>query len=185
LKFPRNETYLHQVLGTGIAETGNATALLAALLEQLEGTLLGDVAELAELQDGLLASGLLAAGYNATTLGLDQILLVETTGSVLGSAVENLGLGADSLLRATHHSGIVLTGRRAVLAGSTTSIGHFFLMETQKKIYRAAVPKSSSITSSSATVSNTCAAISGGAFFSIVYKVFFRVRCRCRIRCLL
>lgn len=41
--------FLHQVLGTGIAETGNAAALLAALLEQLEGTLLSDVAELAEL----------------------------------------------------------------------------------------------------------------------------------------
>lgn len=114
--------FLHQVLGTGIAETGNAATLLAALLEQLEGALLGHVAELAELQDGLLASGLLAAAYNATALGLDQILLVETTGSVLGSSVENLGLGADSLLRAT----FLLAGVGTILAGSTTSICHLF-----------------------------------------------------------
>lgn len=134
MKFPRNETYLHQVFEAArITEARDAAALLAALLKQLERTLLGYIAELTELEDGLLASGLLAAGDDTTALGLDKIFLVETTGSVLGSAVEDLSLGPDSLLRAAHHSGIVLARVAAVLAGSTTSICHFFLIETQKK----------------------------------------------------
>ena len=99
---------------------GHATTPLASLLEQLEGSLLGYVAHCAQLLDGLLASGLLATADDTTTLGLDQVLLVETTGSVLSGAVEDLGLGADSLDLAAHHSSVVLAS--AICAtGSTTS----------------------------------------------------------------
>ena len=109
------------------ANTGGTAAALGALLEQLEGALLGYIAELAQAQDGLLASGLLAAADDASALGLDQILLLQATGSVLGGAVEDLGLGADGLdFGATLHGGIVLTSA-AVLAVGATSRSHSFL----------------------------------------------------------
>ena len=109
------------------AYTGGAAAALGALLEQLEGALLGYVAELAQAQDGLLASGLLAAADDASALGLDQILLLQATGSVLGSAVEHLGLGTQGLdLGATHHVGVVLASA-TVLAAGATSRSHSFL----------------------------------------------------------
>lgn len=110
------------------AHTGGTAAALGALLEQLEGALLGYVAELAQAQDGLLASGLLAAADDASALGLDQILLLQATGSVLGGAVEDLGLGTQGLdLGATlHRHGVVLTSA-AVLAVGATSRSHSFL----------------------------------------------------------
>lgn len=109
------------------AHTGGTAAALGALLEQLEGALLGYVAELAQAQDGLLASGLLAAADDASALGLDQILLLQATGSVLGGAVEDLGLGAQGLdLGATLHGGVVLTSA-AVFAAGATSRSHSFL----------------------------------------------------------
>lgn len=90
------------------------------LLEELEGTLLSDVAHLAELLDCLLASGVLAAADDATTLGLHQILPSEATGSMLGGAVENSRLGA--------YSGDLGTAiLLAVLARNVaTSICHLF-----------------------------------------------------------
>ncbi len=107
--------------------TGGAAAALGALLEELEGTLLGYIAQTAQAQDGLLASGLLAAADDASALGLDQVLLLQPTGSVLGGAVEYLGLGAQGLdLGATHHVGVVLASA-TVLAAGATSRSHSFL----------------------------------------------------------
>lgn len=109
------------------AYTGSTAAALGALLEQLEGALLGYVAELAQAQDGLLASGLLAAAHDAPALGLYQVLLLQPTGSVLGGAVVHLSLGAQGLdLGATHHVGVVLASA-AVLAVGATSRSHSFL----------------------------------------------------------
>lgn len=109
------------------ANTGGTAAALGALLEELEGALLGYVAQTAQAQDGLLASGLLAAADNASALGLDQVLLLQATGSVLGGAVEDLGLGAQGLdLGATLHGGVVLTSA-AVFAAGATSRSHSFL----------------------------------------------------------
>jgi hypothetical protein len=69
---------------------GSATVLV----EQTEGTLLGLVALAGQVLQGLLACSHLLAAYNTTVLVLDQILLGQATGGVLGSSVENLGLGA-------------------------------------------------------------------------------------------
>ncbi len=91
------------------------------LLEELEGALLGHVAELAQLLDCLLASGVLLAADDATTLGLHQILLGEATGSVLGGAVEDGCLGA--------HGGHLCTSLLLAfsLTGNVaTSICHLF-----------------------------------------------------------
>lgn len=110
---------LHHVL-----ETTSTTATLALLGKEAELALLGHVAECAQLADSLLARRLLATAYNATTLGLDQVLLVEATGSVLGSAVPHLSLGAYGLDVATA-SHVVATGVATVLARVTTSISHF------------------------------------------------------------
>ena len=96
----------------------NTTTLLAALLEQLEGTLLSDIAHSTQLLDGLLASSLLAAADDTTTLGLDQVLLVETTGSVLGTPVVNFGFRTDSLHLTTHLR--IILASAVCTAGSTT-----------------------------------------------------------------
>lgn len=103
-----------------ITERLREATLLRLLGEQGKLALLGDVASLAEALDGLLASRLLAATDDATTLGLYQVLLHQATGSVLGCAVEYLGLGADSghLGTTSHH--IVLTVSLAALASSCT-----------------------------------------------------------------
>ena len=96
------------------------------LLEELEGTLLGDVAELTQLLDCLLARRVLAAADDATTLGLHQILLGEATGSVLGGAVENGRLGAHGGDLCTS---LLLALGLAILAGNvTTSICHLFYL---------------------------------------------------------
>lgn len=109
------------------AYTGGAAAALGALLEQLEGALLGHIAQTAQAQDGLLASGLLAAAYDASALGLDQVLLLQPTGGVLGGAVVHLSFGAQGLdLGATHHVGVVLASA-TVLAVGATSRSHSFL----------------------------------------------------------
>jgi hypothetical protein len=65
----------------------------AALLEQAEGALARLVALAGQELQGLLAGHHLAAADDATMLVLDEVLLLETTGRVLGSTVENLGLG--------------------------------------------------------------------------------------------
>ncbi len=72
------------------------------LLEQLEGTLLGLVALAGQVLQSLLAGSHLLATDNAAMLVLNEILLLQTTGGVLGSSVENLGLGANSHLKFRH-----------------------------------------------------------------------------------
>ncbi len=127
LKLLRKQLHLQQVLHIrgGVGE-GFTSSALGALLEQLEGALLGDVAQLAQILDGFTASGLLATADDTSALGFDQILLGQTTGSVLGGSVEHFGLGAQGLeFGATHHGGIVFAGTAAVLARCTTSRGHF------------------------------------------------------------
>jgi hypothetical protein len=117
----------HLALEGSTSHARIATSLLGLLGEEAELALLGDVAHLTQTLDGLLASGLLAAGDNATTLSLYQILLGEATGSVLGSSVENFGLGTDRLDLATHHGTIVVAASvAAVLARVATSVCHFY-----------------------------------------------------------
>ena len=61
---------------------------------QSEGSLLGDVAERAEVLDRLLARGMLLTRNDATVV-LHQVLLGETSWGVLGSSVKHLGFGSD------------------------------------------------------------------------------------------
>ncbi len=68
----------------------------AVLLEQAEGTLARLVALAGQELQGLLAGHHLATADDAAVLVLDEVLLLEATGGVLGSTVENLGLGTDS-----------------------------------------------------------------------------------------
>lgn len=65
------------------------------LVEQPEGTLLRLVALAGQVLQGLAAGEHLAAAHDAAVLVLDEVLLLEATGGVLGAAVENLGLGAN------------------------------------------------------------------------------------------
>ncbi len=66
------------------------------LVEQAEGALLGLVALAGQVLQSLLAGGHLLAADDATVLVLHEVLLLQTTGSVLGSAVEHLSLGTNS-----------------------------------------------------------------------------------------
>ena len=66
------------------------------LFEELEGALLGNVAERTQTLDGLHALGVLLLGHDTTSLGLHQVLLGQATGCVLGRFMVNLSLGADS-----------------------------------------------------------------------------------------
>ena len=68
---------------------------MAVLIEETERTLLGLVALAGQVLEGLLAGRLLLAAYNATVLVLDKVRLGETTGGVLGVAVENRSLRAN------------------------------------------------------------------------------------------
>ncbi len=70
------------------------------LLEEAEGTLASLVTLTCEELEGLLAGHHLATADDATVLVLDEVLLLEPTGGVLGSTVENLGLRTDC-----HHLG--------------------------------------------------------------------------------
>ena len=69
---------------------------MAVLVEEAEGTLLRLVALAGQVLQGLATGGLLAAADDATVLVLDQVCLGEATGGVLGGAVVNLGLVANS-----------------------------------------------------------------------------------------
>jgi len=82
------------------------------LVEQAEGALLGLVALAGQVLQGLLAGHHLAAAYDAAVLVLDEILLLEATGGVLGGAVENLSLGAngDHLGHLIYLTAILTTG---------------------------------------------------------------------------
>ena len=66
------------------------------LVEQAEGALLGLVALAGQVLQSLLAGHHLAAANDAAVFVLDQILLLQTTGRVLGGAVEHLGLRTNS-----------------------------------------------------------------------------------------
>ena len=69
-------------------------ALAHRLAHQLEGTLLRNKAERAEVLDGLLARGVLLARNDAAVV-LHQIFLGEATRGVFRGSVENLGFGAN------------------------------------------------------------------------------------------
>ena len=58
---------------------------------------------------------MLPLAYNATLLGLHEILLGEPTGRVLRRAVVYLALGANCDLRATHHILIAVLASRVHL----------------------------------------------------------------------
>jgi hypothetical protein len=86
------------------------------LLEEAEGSLAGLVALAGEELQGLLAGLHLAAAHNAAVLVLDKVFLLQATRGVLGSSVENLGLGANSDFEFGHL--ILLT---AILLGAGKS----------------------------------------------------------------
>ena len=86
---------------------------MRSLVKELEGALLRLEALSEQLLDGLLSSGVLLLGNDATLLGLHQILLSEATGSVLGGSVIDLRLGANSHHLSSHHVVVlaILTSR--------------------------------------------------------------------------
>ena len=90
----------------------------AVLVEQAEGALLGLVALAGQVLQGLLAGGHLLAADNATVLVLHEVGLGQTTGSVLGSTMENLGLGTNS-----HHLGhLILMAAILTRAGAELKV---------------------------------------------------------------
>jgi hypothetical protein len=104
------------------------------LLKKLEGTLLGDITSLLELLESLEASSVFLLGNDATLSGLHQILLGQTTGSVLGSSVPDLGLGASS-----NH----LTTGLDILASHVSRVGvrvHFYTKGKEIKTWTAWEP---------------------------------------------
>ena len=78
----------------GALALGLALGLGIRLLEELELTLLGDEASVAEALDSLQAGGVRLLGDNATGGGLHQVSLLQTASGALSSAVEYLCLGA-------------------------------------------------------------------------------------------
>ncbi len=72
-------------------------------MEKLEGALLRLEALGVKTLESLLARSMLLLADDATLLGLHQILLGESTGSVLGSSVVDLRLGAHSEHLTTNH----------------------------------------------------------------------------------
>ncbi len=89
------------------------------LVEQTERTLLGLVALACQVLQGLLASHHLAAAHDAAVLVLDEILLLQATGGVLGGAMENLSLGAncDHLGHLIQMTAILTAGDRQKVDG--------------------------------------------------------------------
>ncbi len=117
------------VHGTHRGDRGTTTALLG---EEGELALLGNESELTEGLDGLLAGGVLLLGNNTAGAGLHEVLLEETTGSVLGGAVEDFSLGADGLLvRATFHGHVVLAS--VTVFTSDCHLFAFLLLAATKK----------------------------------------------------
>ena len=70
--------------------TLGSLALGHRLTHQLEGALLGDEAERAQVLDGLLASSVLLAANDASVM-FHEVLLDEASRGVLSGSVENLG----------------------------------------------------------------------------------------------
>ncbi len=79
-----------------------ALAGAADLAEELEGSALGLVALAGEVLEGLLAGGHLLAAYNTAVLVLEEILLGEAAGGVLGGSVVNLRLGSNGHFKFGH-----------------------------------------------------------------------------------
>jgi len=73
------------------------------LLEQLESSLLSNIASLAELLECLLASSVLLLAHNAALASLHEVLAGEAAGRVLGSAMPDLCLCANRGHLSTFH----------------------------------------------------------------------------------
>ena len=109
------------------------------LLHSDELTLLGDVAGIGKVLQGLGAGRVLLAAYNATVLVHQKILLLQTAGGVVRRAVDNLGTRADALLRGGRRLGgrtrglprLGGGGARRTLAEATMTIPrdvlHFYI----------------------------------------------------------
>lgn len=72
------------------------------LTEELESPALRLVALAGEVLEGLLAGGELLTTHNAPVLVLDEVLLGEAAGGVLGGSVVNLGLGSSGDFKFGH-----------------------------------------------------------------------------------
>jgi hypothetical protein len=77
-------------------------------MEKLEGALLGLEALCEQTLNSLLPRGVLALADNAPLSGLHQILFDQATGSMLGSSVKHLGLGAHRDGGTSHHIAIAI-----------------------------------------------------------------------------
>jgi hypothetical protein len=91
-------------------------------MEKLEGALLGLEALGVKTLESLLTRSVLLLADDTTLLGLHQILLGESTGSVLGGSVVDLGLGAHSDHLSTNHRRVI-----AVVVAILTSGVHFYI----------------------------------------------------------
>lgn len=98
-------------------------------MEELEGALLRLVARGDQALDGLLARRHLLTANDATMLIHHKVGLGETTRSVLGCSMVDLGLGARGDLITTAHLNVVLASIRtaSVLAIVLTRVGRHFL----------------------------------------------------------
>ncbi len=81
---------------------------------------------------------MLLLGNNAASTGLHEVLLVETTGSVLGGAVEDLGLGANGLLELS-----TTAHERTSLATIFTGNSHCEVFLLLNAIKKSAAPSDS------------------------------------------
>lgn len=72
------------------------------LAEELESPTLRLVALAGEVLEGLLTGGELLTTHNTPMLVLDEVLLGEAAGGVLGSSVVNLGLGSSGNFKFGH-----------------------------------------------------------------------------------
>jgi len=89
-------------------------------MEELEGALLGLEALGVKTLESLLACSVLLLRHDATLSGLHQILLGQATGSMLGSSMKHLGLGAHSDCGTSHHVAIVVI--LAILTGNVVHL---------------------------------------------------------------
>jgi len=108
------------------------------LLHSDELALLGNVAGIGEVLQGLGAGSMLLAAYNATVLVHQEILLLQTAGGLLSRPMDNHGTGSDALLRGGRRLGGRARGlprlggslARRTLAEATMTIprdvGHFY-----------------------------------------------------------
>lgn len=94
------------------------------LFKQLKRALLGDIASLLQLAQGLEARGVLLLGHDAALLGLHQILLGQATGSVLGRTVVDLGLGAHC-----DHATLLLLALLLLLLILASVVRHFLYLQ--------------------------------------------------------